>query len=605
MAEPPDNLPPPSPPLAAWHRGWARIDLREGLWWVLDRWEERVGFRRIIYLGLGLLLTGGGLAVWGYPRWTQYRAQRIATQWLAAGRADRAEEAVGRLIELAPKSVYTWQAVADLARLRNDPAAVLRAAQRAAELAPDRLDLALALCGAILSAGDETTTARRLDALPPGFVSTSDYALRLRGELARRSGRWTEAVDYFTQAQKIGGEIAVNEIPLGLVSLRIGTEVARENALVLLAKWAGDPEWGVEALRPLLGEALRVDDRSALRRWADALLAHPRASTTDVPAVLNALARSDETHYRTVLSGLQRDYIGEPMRASLLLGWLVQIGRAEDALSWASTLPELVTRRPPGVVSLAEARRLTGRWADLAAWSAEGPWRDDVEFIRSLYAWEAAVQLGDLASAAKGRSNLEAQTRARTTSALFAANTLYVWGRIEPALALWETAAQQPETAWLALGALVRHAQINDDAPGQYAVFRRLHALRPDDPDVANNLAYFSALTGLDRLGAVHLARQTLQKNPGRVAYQITTALAEVRRGEPALALALLEPLAERMRTESESAPGFEFTYALALAEAGKTAEARPRLANLQAATNSLSKLETQLVAEALERIKP
>ncbi|MEN9842067.1 MAG: hypothetical protein RL376_1867 [Verrucomicrobiota bacterium] len=599
------DSPPEPPPFAFWRRAWARLDLREGFWFLLDCWEEHAGLRRGVYAALALALLLGGAAAWYYPRWAYYRAERIAAQWLAAGRADRAEEAVGRLITLAPESVSTWQAVEELARLRNDATAVLRAAQRAAELAPDRLDLALALCGATLSAGDEATTARRLGALPPDFVSTSDYALRLRGELARRSGRWTEAVDYFSQAQKLGGEIAVNEIPLGLVSLRTGTEIDRQRALVLLAKWVGDPEWGVEALRPLLGEALRADDKPALRRWADALLTHPRASTTDVPVVLNALFRSDETRYRAVLASLQRDYIGEPMRASLLLGWLVQIGRAEDALGWATTLPEFVTRRPPGVVNLAEARRLTGRWADLAAWTAEGPWSDDVEFLRSLYAWEAALQLGDIEAAAKGRSALEAQTRVRTTSALFAANTLYVWGRIEPALALWETAAQQPETAWLALGALVRHAQIKDDAPGQYAIFRRLHALRPDDPDVANNLAYFSALTGLDRLGAVRLARETLHKNPGRVAYQITAALAEVRRGEPALALALLEPLAERVKSAGESAPGFEITYALALAEAGKTAEARPRLAKLQAAENGLTRLETQLVKEALERIKP
>ncbi|MCX6937182.1 MAG: hypothetical protein NTU80_04680 [Verrucomicrobia bacterium] len=108
------------------------------------------------------------------------------------------------MIALAPELVFTWQAVADLARLRNDPASKLRAAQKAAELAPDRLDLALALCGATLFAGDATAAARILDAQPPGFVSASDYALRLRGEIARRAGRWTEAAEYFTQAQKYG-----------------------------------------------------------------------------------------------------------------------------------------------------------------------------------------------------------------------------------------------------------------------------------------------------------------------------------------------------------------------------------------------------------------
>ncbi|MCX6937183.1 MAG: hypothetical protein NTU80_04685 [Verrucomicrobia bacterium] len=79
MAVPPDNLPPLSPALAVWRRAWARLDVREGLWWVLDRWEERAGLRRTVYFALGLILGGAGLAAWGYPRWAQYRAQRIAT----------------------------------------------------------------------------------------------------------------------------------------------------------------------------------------------------------------------------------------------------------------------------------------------------------------------------------------------------------------------------------------------------------------------------------------------------------------------------------------------------------------------------------------------
>lgn len=586
-------------------RFWARFEMREAFWAIGDFWEERPGLRRTVYIAVSLIVCGGVLAGWGYPHWSAYRAQSIATQWILAGRPDRAQDAVERLVDLAPESVATWQAVADLARLRKDSAAVLRAAQRAAQLAPSRLDLALALCGAYLAAGDQASASRTLDSLPPELVSASDYALRLRGEIARRAGRWVDAADYFANARKIGGGVAVNEIPLGLVLLRIGTETARQEALALLGKWTGDPEWGVEALRPLLAEALRDADRTALRRWADALLIHPRASTADVPVVLNALCRSDETRYFAVLASLQRDYIGEPMRASLLLGWLVQIGRAEDAIAWATTLPEAVTRRAPGVVNLAEARRVSGQWAELAAWTANEPWSEDVEFLRMIYAWEAATQQADSASVARTWGELQNQARQRTASALFAANTLYAWGRVEPALALWETAAQQPETAWLALGAILRHAQITDDAIGQYRVFRRLNNLRPDDTDVANNLAYFAALTGEDRMGAVKLSRLTLQKAPSREAYQITAALAELRRGEPALALKLLDPFAIGAIKEVEPAPGFDFTYALALAEAGRKDEALPRLARLLSATSGLSKAERALATEAFDRLKP
>jgi len=161
------------------------------------------------------------------------------------------------------------------------------------------------------------------------------------------------------------------------------------------------------------------------------------------------------------------------------------------------------------------------------------------------------------------------------------------------AVELAEGASTDPRVAVPALGFLARHYQTQRDALGQYRAFRRLHALRPDDVEIANNLAYFAALTGENPGQAETLARKNLAAAPGVPARAATYAFVLALQGRAAEALAVLEPHRARLGDD----PGLALAYGLALARERRRAEARVVLAPL------LDRAQTEREAELIRAV--
>jgi tetratricopeptide (TPR) repeat protein len=182
-----------------------------------------------------------------------------------------------------------------------------------------------------------------------------------------------------------------------------------------------------------------------------------------------------------------------------------------------------------------------------------------------------------------------------TGHALFAASTLYAWGRIAEAEILWWRAAdQEGGNAIQALGALARHYQVTRDADGQYRAFRRLHLLQPQDADIANNFAFFGLLLGREDRLAAHVAQANFEKNLDNDGYLATQAFALVQQDRAAEAVKLLQPKAAK----AADSPGLGFAYGLALGKTGRKSEARALLERLPPA--SLTTAEMDLIKSVL-----
>ncbi|MFI5336782.1 MAG: hypothetical protein ACHQ5A_08360, partial [Opitutales bacterium] len=505
-------------------------------------------------------------------------ALRITRKWVDAGRLDYAAETINRALTASPAQPEFWRMAAQIARLNRQPAQAVENARQAASLRPGDPDYILFWASEALLADQPDEAGRALATLPVEIAAESAFAHRMSGELARRRHQLTAARNHFEAAIRLDGSVAIDEVPLGLILLNSSQPNDRRRGTALLVRWSGDSQWGATALRTLLAEARRQDDRPAQRQWAAALLRHPAVTLADMPEGLAALARADETLYASVLAELEKNHSVSPDAAAQLMGWLNQIGRSADAVAWMKTLPAAGVHRPPLVVAGAEALRQTGDWTALQDWTREGSWGTDVDFLRWTYGLEAARHLGDTAGADEFWRTLRSHSLLHSTHALFAASSLYSWGRISEAeTLLWLVADQSNDLAVQALGTLARHYQVRRDADGQYRAFRRLHLLQPRDADISNNYAFFAALTDHEQRAAADIARENLQADPRNLTYLATRAFVLFMAKRTEEALAVLQPNA----AAAAKSPGFAFAYGLALAGTGQRGAARLLLAAL------------------------
>lgn len=565
-----------------WRGNISAFDLRDRWWRLLDAWEERRWLRRGTYTLVVLIGLSVAAWHWGSPWWHKRTAISVTRQWIDAGRLEYAAESLHRAVQLAPDRPETWQLAAELARLRGRKAEAADHSRHAAELEPNNPDLAITWATDALRAEKIEEANQALDKLSSVQLARSSYAQRILGEIARRAKQMTTAKEHFEAALRLDGSMAIDEVPLGIILLNSTDLPARQRGIDFLTKWSTDHEWGAVSLRSLLSDAQRHDDHPAMLKWATALQAHPGCTMADMPNCLQALSLTDEKRFAGAIAILEKNHAVTPQAAAQLIGWLNQIGRSAEAVRWMNTLPPTGLEIPPVAVVGAEALRAVGDWSSLREFTQNKNWGPDLEFIRWAYAMEAARALGDESAATELWQTLYSHAQLNGVHALFAGSTLFAWGRTEQAESLWWRAAEQEgQNAIEAFGTLARYYQTQRDAEGQYRVFRRLHSLRPQDPDVANNFAFFAALTNHEERIAENLARDNLAKEPKNRSYLATMAFVLLSQSQTDEAMNLLKPVA----AEVENSPALAFVYGLVLAKTRHTTEARTILAKLDPST--------------------
>lgn len=585
----------PAHPRHGWLNRLSHFELREAWWAFLDAWETRRTLRWWIY-GVGVFLVLTSILWFGvYPNWAQRNAIRMARQWIDAGQLGYAAETIQKALEADSRQPDLWRLAAEVARRGGQRSMEVQYLRQATLSQPGSYNLVLEWASAALQADMMDEAEQALGGMPQGELVHSSFAQRLLGELERRKNRLAQAKAHFEAALKIDGPGGVDELPLGLCLLATRDPSDRQRGLDLLTKLTADAEWGAGALRVLLTDAMMQNDRPAMAKWAEMLRTNPRCAVGDMPNCLSALAQADEGKFSEVIAQLKQAHLASPDAAAQLIGWLNQIGRSTEALEWMRTLPEPNLQRPPLVVSKAESLRCTGAWGDLRTWTAQGDWGNDLNFLRWAYGLQAARKLGDEKQAEELWRTLRSHAQVNGVHAYFAGSTIYAWGLVGEAETLWWQAAEQNNSIAIeALGTLARHYQVQRDAVGQYKVFNRLHALHPKDDAVANNFAFFAALTGNREQLAEQVARENFDRYPTNSNYRATYAFVLLMHNKAAEALKLMMPLAAQVEKSASTA----FAYGLALAGTGEKTKAREVLHRLDPAMLTLQ--EVELIKKAL-----
>jgi Flp pilus assembly protein TadD len=121
-----------------------------------------------------------------------------------------------------------------------------------------------------------------------------------------------------------------------------------------------------------------------------------------------------------------------------------------------------------------------------------------------------------------------------------------------------------------------------------------LHSLRSQDSAIANNFAFFAALTGHDTVTAERVARENHERQPADLTYRATYGFVLCVRDRADEAVILLKAVS----AESHNSAAVAFAYGLALARTGHKAEARALLNSLDLA--AFTTQEVKLIQAAL-----
>lgn len=563
-----------------------------------EGWEETkksLSFRQIGFVALAALILAGAAVWYELPRWRERGSIQITRQWLAVGKLDRAGEAVQTMLARAPKRVEAWQLAAVYARAvgqKQKAAAYLR---QAAALDPHAVELTLDWAAAAFVADRLDEAENALAQIPAAVRSGSAQAERLAGEIARARGNVGLARTYFESAVRLGVGAAENEIPLGIVLASASSPEERARGRALLQRWRRDQSWGLEALRALLADAVVREESAAMTELALELARHERAENADVLNALLALSKSNAAHFAETLDALEQRWSEDLPKIAELVGWLSGIGQGKEAVRWLGTLPRSATDKPPVIVAWADALRVVADWPALREISREGDWAE-VDFLRQAYLAMAEEGLGKSESAVLLWRGLRESARLNGGRALFLAGTVYAWGRQSEAVDLWWLASEQPGVAASALGALARHYQMQRDAEGLYRAFRQLYEIKSDDRRVANNYAYFAALTGHNLPVAERIARDNRAKAPGEMNYVSTHAFVLFSDGRRDDAVALLP----EFLPGAKNSPGLAFTGGILLASVGRATEARELLAKVDRRNLTLREAELLDAAQTM-----
>lgn len=550
-------------------------DVRTRWWEFLDSWEEDPRFRRkVLGIGIGASALIAVTAV-AYPMWRERAAVKMATTWLSAGNLPQAEAAISHAFAVAPKRPEVWRLAAEHASRvgRKKPAVAF--ARQAATLAGNDIDVVLDWASFALIDNDLVEAAVALGKLPAGAEANSARAQRLFGELDRRNGKLDTARAHFELAVKLGGSSAINEVPLGAILLDTSSDETRRAAgVALLKKWTADPEAGAEALRLLLLNAVQRGDEPSMVAFGDELWRHPVAGVDDRLNALLALSSVPERQAQALV-GVEVLFAKDPAAAASLISWLSGNGRGVEAVRWARTLPREIAERPPVIVTVADALRLSEDWPALRVWVEGGDW-EKLKLVRLAYRWVAAKNLSETHQADEVWSEIRDVAKYDGGQALFIGGTLYAWGYRNQGVDIWTIAAGSPGVAVTAFGSLARHYQLRHDAEGLQKAFAGLRAAKLHDPLVGNNFAYLSLLVGTDEAVATRVARENFEKFPDNNDYRVTYAFALSKRGDSTRALEILKPVVLASQDQGGELPSsLAFTYGYVLSRSGQKKQAR------------------------------
>ncbi|MGH8094962.1 MAG: tetratricopeptide repeat protein [Chthoniobacterales bacterium] len=514
---------------------------RRVAWWRSLRLRGGLVFSLFVLLGFGIGLFAFSSVRKGWNRWQERRLLTHAGDRLAQDNFAPAESLARQALTLDPNSLAAIRILAESTEKQNRSETVAWRAQLA-RLDPG-LDNELNLASAALRFG-QLDVAR--DAL--GRVALKDREKAayhvVAGWLSRAQGNTAEEERHFAAA--VAKEPSNDVYQFNLAVLEILSPDPEKNAAARnqLERLSKVPQFRAEALRALLDNALRQNQKDAANALAQELQMSPQVTFADYLLCLDLYRKLNPKKFDALLAKVKPVATHNDHDLAQLIDWMNKNELASDALKWSEKLPTYLTSHPPVADSVAASLALTKNWSRLKRWTRGGSWGED-DYLRLAYQAYATREARRDAAEAEFDSLWASAVEAAAVNPeheLVLARRASDWNLTREAEPLWQRVSSRPATRREALDALFKIYRATNDLPNLRLTAERLHEASPEEIDLAANAARFALL--LDRnAGEIALARQAYEKAPNDPTAAVTYAFALYSTGRASEGLAVLQKL--------------------------------------------------------------
>ncbi len=531
-----------------------------------------------------LLLVGGGYAaLLGYVSVRQARLVRQARAFLDKSEEKKALLCLQRALRSNSKDLEANRLMATLLERHGSQQALLQRS-KVVELAPTSTDDRLALARTALAFKDLITASNALEGLSPEAKQKATY-YNLSGMVATAAGHPASAETHFLTACQLEPTNLVAKLNLAVIRLQQTNVQARTQAQVALQQLSTDSVYGCQALRELVGDALRHRETNEAVIMSRQLVQHTNSTFSDKLLQLDVLRFADDPTYESTLLAVQRAGADDIGKARQMAAWLVSRTGPARALPWMESLSPDIRTNQPVVLLMAECRDTLKDWTGLQTSLQQQHW-GELDFMRHAFL-ARSLRGQELASTAKTeweQALKDAQSRqaGRQESLAMLLRLAAAWNwTSESEQLLWTFVNQYPKEKWAPV-ALAQLLYTAGRTQGLMTLYSQLSKVNPDDLLAKNNLSMVALLLDAPQHKPHELAREVYQKAPTNSSYASTYAFSLYRQEKAAEARKVLEQLPQK-DLDKPSIAGY---YGLVLRALGDTAKAKKYLDLAVSSTN-------------------
>jgi tetratricopeptide (TPR) repeat protein len=489
---------------------------------------------------IGLVILAG-LCVGGFLLYRKYEPERLtkrAQEYFDKDDHRNAVLTLRRALEIDPTNVSASRLMAKITESLQVPDA-LDWRRRLNELNPGSAADALAFAGTALRQGKTAVANQALASVSPEEQNTGAFQSGA-GTAAMAAGNLKQAEQHFTKALALEPENELHQYNLATLHLQSSDAAKRTSAAAKLEKLAEGGRVQMFARRSLTARLI-TDQKfeEALARSTE-LMNDKAAAFPDRITHLDLLRRLDRPELAEAVTAAQSAAAADPASAAMLIDWFRVSGQAARGVEWGQSLDTKTAEHPQVRIGLAECLFVLKKWPELLEFASRGEW-GGADYARLGYAACALHEQGDREGAKARWSAATAAAKGREA----ALRLIYLPSRIGWTEAMRETlwaASAAPGGDW-ALLTLNRLYRSEGDTAGLLRVAQRFLELDPQNAGARNNTAALSLLLGQDPAPALETARKLHEQSSANADFATTYALALHQAGRSAEGLAVLKKL--------------------------------------------------------------
>ena len=534
------------------------------------RWLNSSGPKRTAAIILILAISGYGIFFGrgAYRHWKRDLFLKQTRAFLEKSDYRDAGISLKRAMLSDPTSIEAARLMAEMAERLGSPEAV-RLRARVVELQPELVQNRLDWANTAVRLGDAASAEKALATLDESGRRGAGYH-KVAAILALMRHEAGKAETHFAEAGRLDPTNAVIQLNLAVLRLVSTNTTVKTEARRQIERLSANPSVRCDALRTLAKDALqRAAFPEALSRCAE-LNKEPGSPFEDRILELDVMREAKDPRLLTRMTQLRPEAAAKPQTIFALARWMLESGKAGDAVLWLKTLkPEQLARQPAPLIAV-ECFAATGDWDSLAKMLESQNW-GDLEYYRLALRAKVFRETGEPGAAKSAWLQALNATDSRLDRLSQLARTVGTWGwndeQEEVAKAIL---SRFPSEKW-ALQLLVNRFYASGNTVALKNLLTRAAEMDPTNNTVRNNLAMTSLLLNPLDPKPHELAREIYRQQPTNAFFISTYAYALHLRERNREALELFQNL----KPEQLEEPSVAAYYGIILNGAGNKTSAR------------------------------